>query len=177
MGLEGGYHGDTFGAMSVSRDPLFFGRFEPLLFQAEIVPPSAERLDDALKKHAGKVAAVIVEPLVQGAGGMRMHSAQELGEMAAVARNHGVLFIADEAVTGGGRTGELWAHRAAGIAPDLICAAKTWRAVCSRWRRRLLRRRWWHRGTRTIAAGRSSMVIPSRLIRWPARWPSPTGKC
>ncbi len=125
MGLEGGYHGDTFGAMSVSRDPLFFGRFEPLMFQAEMVPPSGERLDDTLKRLAGKVAAVIVEPLVQGAGGMRMHSAEELGRLAAVARQHGVLFIADEAMTGGGRTGSLWAHQAAGIAPDLICAAKT----------------------------------------------------
>ena len=85
VGLEGGYHGDTFGAMSVSRDPLFFGRFEPLLFRAEMVPVSAERLDDALTRHAGKVAAVIVEPLVQGAGGMRMHSAEELSRLAAVA--------------------------------------------------------------------------------------------
>lgn len=125
VGLEGGYHGDTFGAMSVSRDPLFFGRFEPLLFRAEMVPVSAERLDDALTRHAGKVAAVIVEPLVQGAGGMRMHSAEELSRLAAVAHQHGVLFIADEAMTGGGRTGRLWAHQAAGIAPDLICAAKT----------------------------------------------------
>ena len=125
LGLEGGYHGDTFGAMSVSRDPLFFGRFEPLMFRAEMVPPSAERLDDALCRHAKKVAAVIVEPLVQGAGGMRMHSAEELGRLATVAHQHGVLFIADEAMTGGGRTGRLWAHQAAGIAPDLICAAKT----------------------------------------------------
>ncbi len=125
VGLEGGYHGDTFGAMSVSRDPLFFGRFEPLLFRAAMVPPSAERLDDALTRHAGKVAAVIVEPLVQGAGGMLMHSAGELGRLAAVAKQHGVLLIADEAMTGGGRTGRLWAHQAAGITPDLICAAKT----------------------------------------------------
>jgi adenosylmethionine-8-amino-7-oxononanoate aminotransferase len=125
VGLEGGYHGDTFGAMSVSRDPLFFGRFEPLLFRAEMVPLSAERLDDALTRLAGKVAAVIVEPLVQGAGGMRMYSAQELGRLADVARQHGVLFIADEAMTGAWRTGWLWAHQAAEIAPDLICAAKT----------------------------------------------------
>ncbi len=125
VGLEGGYHGDTFGAMSVSRDPLFFGRFEPLLFRAAMVPPSAERLDDALTRLAGKVAAVIVEPLVQGAGGMRMHSAEELSRLAAVTQQHGVLFIADEAMTGGGRTGRLWAHQSAGIAPDLICAAKT----------------------------------------------------
>ncbi len=125
VGLEGGYHGDTFGAMSVSRDPLFFGRFEPLMFQAEMVPPLAKRLDEALTRLAGKVAAVIVEPLVQGAGGMRMHPAEELSRMAQVTRQHGVLFIADEAMTGGGRTGSLWAHQAAGIAPDLICAAKT----------------------------------------------------
>src|SRR5208283_3621965 len=119
VGLEGGYHGDTFGAMSVSRDPLFFGRFEPLMFRAEMVPLSAERLDDALTRLAGKVAAVILEPLVQGAGGMRMHSAKELSRLFAVARQHGVLFIADEAMTGAWRTGWLWAHQAAGIAPDL----------------------------------------------------------
>jgi adenosylmethionine-8-amino-7-oxononanoate aminotransferase len=125
VGLENGYHGDTFGAMSVSRDPLFFGRFEPLLFRAEMVPLSAERLDDALTRLAGKVAAVVVEPLVQGAGGMRMHTAAELRRLAEVTREHGVLFIADEAMTGGGRTGHLWAHQAARVEPDLICAAKT----------------------------------------------------
>jgi adenosylmethionine-8-amino-7-oxononanoate aminotransferase len=125
VGLAGGYHGDTFGAMAVGRDPVFFGRFEPLLFRAEQVPLSADRLDDALTRHRGEVAAVIVEPLVQGAGGMRMHSPARLRELFAVARGHGVLFIADEVMTGGGRTGPLWAHQAAGIAPDLICAAKT----------------------------------------------------
>jgi adenosylmethionine-8-amino-7-oxononanoate aminotransferase len=125
IGFEGGYHGDTFGAMAVGRDPVFFGRFEPLLFRAEIVPLSAERLDDALSRHRGEVAAVIVEPLVQGAGGMRMHSPAELRALYQVTCAHGVLFIADEVMTGGGRTGSLWAHQAAGIAPDLICAAKT----------------------------------------------------
>jgi adenosylmethionine-8-amino-7-oxononanoate aminotransferase len=125
VGFEGGYHGDTFGAMSVGRDPVFFGRFEPLLFRAENVPLSADRLDDALTRHQGEVAAVIVEPLVQGAGGMRMHTPARLRELFEVARGHGVLFIADEVMTGGGRTGPLWAHQAAGIAPDLICAAKT----------------------------------------------------
>jgi adenosylmethionine-8-amino-7-oxononanoate aminotransferase len=125
VALEGAYHGDTFGAMSVGRDPVFFGRFEPLLFRAEQVPLSAERLDDALHRHQGEVAAVIMEPLVQGAGGMRMHTPAQLRELFEVARDHGVLFIADEVMTGGGRTGPLWAHQAAGIAPDLICAAKT----------------------------------------------------
>jgi adenosylmethionine-8-amino-7-oxononanoate aminotransferase len=125
VGFEGGYHGDTFGAMAVSRDPVFFGRFEPLLFRAEIVPVSAERLYDTLTRHRGEVAAVIIEPLVQGAGGMRMHTPAMLRSIAEVARRHGVLLIADEAMTGGGRTGSLWAHRTADIVPDLICAAKT----------------------------------------------------
>jgi adenosylmethionine-8-amino-7-oxononanoate aminotransferase len=125
VGFEGGYHGDTFGAMAVGRDPTFFGRFEPLLFRAETVPVSADRLDDALARRRGEVAAVIIEPLVQGAGGMRMHTPDELRAIADVTRRHGVLLIADEVMTGGGRTGTLWAHQSAGIAPDLICAAKT----------------------------------------------------
>jgi adenosylmethionine-8-amino-7-oxononanoate aminotransferase len=125
IGLEGGYHGDTFGAMAVSRDPVFFGRFEPLLFQTDIVPLSPERLDETLSRRREQTAAVIVEPLVQGAGGMRMHSPEVLRQLFEVAKNHHVLFIADEVMTGGGRTGWLWAHQSAGVAPDLICAAKT----------------------------------------------------
>jgi adenosylmethionine-8-amino-7-oxononanoate aminotransferase len=125
VGFEGGYHGDTFGAMAVSRDPVFFGRFEPLLFRADILPLSPQRLDDTLTERKGEVAAVMVEPLVQGAGGMRMHSPALLRQLAEVTRQHGVLFIADEVMTGGGRTGTLWAHQAAAITPDLICAAKT----------------------------------------------------
>jgi adenosylmethionine-8-amino-7-oxononanoate aminotransferase len=86
---------------------------------------SADRLDEVLRLHPGQVAAIILEPLVQGAGGMRMHAPAELRGLAEVARAHGVLFIADEVMTGGGRLGPLWAHQEAGIAPDLICAAKT----------------------------------------------------
>ncbi|MCE9534477.1 MAG: adenosylmethionine--8-amino-7-oxononanoate transaminase [Planctomycetes bacterium] len=125
VGFEDGYHGDTFGAMSVGRDPLFFGNFEPLLFKVERVPVSAERLDEVLTRQAGKVAAVIIEPLVQGAGGMRMHSPWELRAIYEVTRKHGVLFIADEVMTGCHRTGPMWAFQAAGISPDLICTAKT----------------------------------------------------
>jgi adenosylmethionine-8-amino-7-oxononanoate aminotransferase len=68
---------------------------------------------------------VIVEPLVQGAGGMRMHAPELLGELGVIAHQHDVLLIADEVMTGGGRTGTLWAHQQAGVIPDLICAAKT----------------------------------------------------
>lgn len=125
VGFEHSYHGDTFGAMAAGRDPVFFGRFDPLLFRTLRVPVSAERLADALDRHPGQVAAVILEPLVQGAGGMRMHSPAELRAIAEVAKAHGVFFIADEVMTGGGRTGSLWAYQQAGIAPDLICAAKT----------------------------------------------------
>jgi adenosylmethionine-8-amino-7-oxononanoate aminotransferase len=125
IGFANGYHGDTFGAMSVGRDPVFFGTFEPLLFRAEIVPLSAEMLEEALRRRRGEVAAVIVEPLVQGAGGMRMHKPQELAALAEVARRQDVLFIVDEVMTGGGRTDRLWAHQTAQVAPDIVCTAKT----------------------------------------------------
>lgn len=125
IGFAAGYHGDTFGAMAVSRDPVFFGRFEPLLFQADILPLDPQQLDDVLKRHRGEVAAVILEPLVQGAGGMRMHPPEMLRQLVTVAHDNRVLFIADEVMTGGGRTGTIWAHQAAGVAPDLLCAGKT----------------------------------------------------
>jgi adenosylmethionine-8-amino-7-oxononanoate aminotransferase len=125
VGFEHGYHGDTFGAMAVSRDPVFFGRFEPLLFQADILPLEPGPLDEHLQRHGNRTAAVILEPLVQGAGGMRMHTPALLRQLVEVARRHGVLFIADEVMTGGGRTGTLWAHQAAGVTPDLLCTAKT----------------------------------------------------
>lgn len=125
VGFEHGYHGDTFGAMAVGRDPLFFGDFEPLLFRAIQVPLDANHLDATLRHHQGEVAAVIIEPLVQGAGGMRMHTPSVLRQIAQVVQQHGTLFIADEVMTGGGRLGPLWAFQAANIAPDLVCAAKT----------------------------------------------------
>jgi adenosylmethionine-8-amino-7-oxononanoate aminotransferase len=125
VGFENAYHGDTFGAMAAGRDPTFFGRFEPLLFRTLRTPVEAERLAAALEEHRGQVAAVILEPLVQGAGGMQMHSPADLRAIADVAREHGVLFIVDEVMTGGGRTGSLWAFEQAGIKPDLICAGKT----------------------------------------------------
>jgi adenosylmethionine-8-amino-7-oxononanoate aminotransferase len=125
VGFEHGYHGDTFGAMAVGRDPLFFGLFEPLLFRADILPLEPARLDEHLDRHAQQIAAVILEPLVQGAGGMRMHSSETLRQIVEITQRHGVLFIADEVMTGGGRTGTLWAHQAAGVVPDLLCAGKT----------------------------------------------------
>ncbi len=124
VGFEGGYHGDTFGAMSVGRDPVFFGRFEPLLFRALRVPVDADALDAALSAHRSTAAGVIIEPLVQGAGGMRTHAPDVLRALHDVARNHGVDFIADEVMTGFGRTGSLFAFEQASIRPDLVCVAK-----------------------------------------------------
>lgn len=124
VGFEHGYHGDTFGAMSVSRDPVFFGQFEPLLFHADILSLDPKALDEHLARVGSQTAAVIVEPLVQGAGGMRMHTPQTLQDLYAVARKHNVLFIADEVMTAG-RLRTRWAYQSAGIEPDLICAAKT----------------------------------------------------
>ncbi len=124
VGFDGGYHGDTFGPMAVGRDPVFFGRFEPFLFRTARVPVSAERLDDFLKVHAREVAAVILEPLVQGAGGMLMHSPAELKTIFEVTKRHGLPFIADEVMTAH-RTGSVWAFAQAGIVPDLVCAGKT----------------------------------------------------
>jgi adenosylmethionine-8-amino-7-oxononanoate aminotransferase len=124
VAFENCYHGDTFGAMAVSRDPVFFGRFEPLLFRTAKVPVQADLLDQFLSLHPSEVAAVIIEPIVQAAGGMRFQTPQILRDIHAVARRHNVLFIADE-VMSAFRTGTFWAHSQAGVTPDLICAAKT----------------------------------------------------
>jgi adenosylmethionine---8-amino-7-oxononanoate aminotransferase len=125
IGFQNGYHGDTFGAMSVGRDPLFFGRFEPLLFRAIQIPVSAQALENALSQYGQQVAGIIIEPLIQGAGGMQMHSPEELKALFDIALKHNAIFIADEVMTGGGRTGSLWAYQQASIEPDLICASKT----------------------------------------------------
>ena len=125
VGFDNGYHGDTFGAMAVGRDPVFFGRFDPLLFHTLQVPVSADQLDTLLSQHSDKVAAIIIEPLIQAAGGMRMHSPRDLEAICEVASRHQILVIVDEVMTGGGRTGTLWAHQQANVVPDLICAGKT----------------------------------------------------
>lgn len=124
VGFENSYHGDTFGAMAVGRDPLFFGKFEPLLFKALQIPVSPIALEEALASHGEDVAAVIIEPLVQGAGGMQMHSPAILSELRGITERYGILFIVDEVMTAG-RTGTWWAHSQANIVPDLVCTSKT----------------------------------------------------
>ncbi|MFO1057838.1 MAG: adenosylmethionine--8-amino-7-oxononanoate transaminase [Dongiaceae bacterium] len=138
--FEGGYHGDTVGAMSVGASSGFYAPFRALLFPVDTLPypatwdgdPEVEAkeaaslaaLDGWLKRHAADAAAMILEPLVQGAAGMRMCRPSFLAALAARLAAAGVLLIADEVMTGFGRTGALFASARAGIAPDIVCLSK-----------------------------------------------------
>ena len=128
--MEGSYHGDTIGAMSVGARGPFNAAYEPLLFAVDTVPFPApgreqetlDRLESHLRHH--NAAAVIVEPLVLGAGGMRTYPAWVLAEMKRIAAASHTLLIADEVMTGWGRTGTLFACEQAGISPDILCTSK-----------------------------------------------------
>ena len=128
--MEHGYHGDTVGAMSVGARGLFTEAYDSLLFEVSRVPfPYGGREEatfEALEElcRMGDVAAFIVEPLVLGAGGMLMYSTAALARMRGICAIHGVLFIADEVMTGWGRTGTRFACEQAGIAPDIACYSK-----------------------------------------------------
>jgi adenosylmethionine-8-amino-7-oxononanoate aminotransferase len=124
VALEGGYHGDTFGAMSVGDPDPFFAAYRPLLFDVRRVRPDGDALRGALSEFGRAAAGVIVEPLVQGAAGMRMHDAAFVRAARAACDEAGVPLIADEVMTGFGRTGAPFACATAGVAPDLLCLAK-----------------------------------------------------
>lgn len=132
IAFEDGYHGDTFGAMSVGGRGVFTSPYHPMLFAVDFLPfptPGREQATlDAfaalLTEHGHQVAALIVEPLVLGASGMLMYEPALLAELAALARRHDVFLVADEVMTGFGRTGTLFACEQAGIAPDVMCLSK-----------------------------------------------------
>lgn len=128
--LEGGYHGDTIGTMSVGARGVFNAPYEPLLFEVERIPfpePGAEQAAyDALERagRGGALAALVLEPLVLGAGGMMVYRPEALAELARIARAAGALVIADEVMTGWGRTGTMFACEQAGLVPDILCTSK-----------------------------------------------------
>ncbi|MBN8217326.1 MAG: adenosylmethionine--8-amino-7-oxononanoate transaminase [Spirochaetes bacterium] len=130
VALDGAYHGDTFGAMSAGARGIFSAPFDRHLFRVERLPfPSPDKLAAALAKFrrllAGdRIAAFIYEPLVQGSAGMRMYPPASLAALLELARTAGVPCIADEVMTGFGRTGTLFASQQVRPQPDLVCLSK-----------------------------------------------------
>lgn len=127
--LEGSYHGDTFGAMSVAERGSFNAPFHDLLFETIYIDSPAtpnhrafEQLEEAASK--GDIAAFIYEPLVQGAGGMKMYSPEDLERLLEICSRHNILTIADEVMTGFGRTGSLFASQQCSRKPDIMCLSK-----------------------------------------------------
>jgi adenosylmethionine-8-amino-7-oxononanoate aminotransferase len=142
VALENGYHGETIGALAVGDIPLYRRVYAPLLAEALFAPSpdawlcepgespaqraarAADALRDLLERHSGEICALILEPRVQCAGGMRMHDPAYLRMARALCDAHGVFLIADEIAVGFGRTGTLFACEQAGIQPDLLCLSK-----------------------------------------------------
>ncbi len=142
VGFAEAYHGDTFGAMSVGRTELFHRAYWPMLFKTHFAPtPFAYRsetpgdpqrvmrdclsaLDAILHEHASRIAAVCIEPIVQGAAGMIVHPEDFLRGVRELATKYDVLLIADEVAVGFGRTGRMFACEHESVEPDLMCVAK-----------------------------------------------------
>ncbi|WP_198266217.1 adenosylmethionine--8-amino-7-oxononanoate transaminase [sulfur-oxidizing endosymbiont of Gigantopelta aegis] len=132
--VRSGYHGDTLGGMSVC-DPLngMHQLFQGILAQHFFAPEphcaedgssNIAELEQLLQQHQAEIAAVIIEPLVQGAGGMRFYCPEYLQQLRAICDDYDVLLILDEIATGFGRTGSLFAYEQAGIVPDILCLGK-----------------------------------------------------
>ena len=142
VALHHAYHGDTVGTMSVSEDSVFTKAFSPLLFSVDRAhapycyrcPVNLQRetcginclddLESRLKAGADRIAAVLVEPMLQGAGGMIMWPREFLDGVRQLCYRHGVLMIADEVLTGFGRTGRMFACEHAAVTPDIVCLSK-----------------------------------------------------
>ncbi|WP_423244358.1 adenosylmethionine--8-amino-7-oxononanoate transaminase [Desulfofundulus thermobenzoicus] len=142
ISLAEAYHGDTIGSVSVGGMSLFHGIFRPLLFQCLHAPAPycyrcplelekdgcgmacVDRLEELMGKHHGEVAALIIEPLVQGAAGMITAPAGYLRRVRELCTRYNILLIADEVAVGFGRTGRLFACEHEGVSPDLMCLAK-----------------------------------------------------
>lgn len=142
IGLERGYHGDTIGTMSLGGMPGFHGAFARLLFDSYRLPSpycyrcpmgtASDRCDidclqplaELLQKEGDSIAGLILEPLIQAAGGMIVYPARYVQKAAALARQYGIHLIFDEVATGFGRTGRMFAFEHTGVEPDLLCLSK-----------------------------------------------------
>jgi adenosylmethionine---8-amino-7-oxononanoate aminotransferase len=125
VSLRDAYHGDTLGAVSVGGIDLFHAAYSPLLFQSHRVEPGdAGQLECVLDFHAEEIAAVIIEPLVQGAAGMRLQPPGYLRRVRELCDRHDVFLICDEVATGFGRTGTMFACEQERVAPDFLCLGK-----------------------------------------------------
>lgn len=133
LALSGAFHGETVGATSVGGIEAFRAVYGPLLFDVVHAPSpsdpegwhrSFEALSRALREDGDHIAAVIVEPLVQGAAGMRMYAADFIAALRAECDRADTFLVADEVFTGLGRTGSMWACEQAGVVPDMLCTAK-----------------------------------------------------
>jgi len=129
VAFRGGYHGDTTGAMAVSDPDGMHDAFKGALPEHFVLDLPIDKSREAalsgfLKVHGEDIAGIIVEPLVQGAGGMKFHDAETLRRLRALADSHGLLLIFDEVFTGFGRTGTMFACEAAGVVPDIIALSK-----------------------------------------------------
>lgn len=142
VALQNGYHGETLGALAVGDIPLYRRVYAPLLCESVFAPSpdaylsrngqsaaghaedAADALAHLLDAHAGEICALILEPLIQCAGGMRMHDPVYLKRVRELCDVHGVFLIADEIAVGFGRTGTLFACEQAGIQPDMLCLSK-----------------------------------------------------
>ncbi|NDV41820.1 adenosylmethionine--8-amino-7-oxononanoate transaminase [Muricauda sp. 40Bstr401] len=130
LAFEEGFHGDTFGAMSVSGLSVYNGPFEDFFIEVERIPvPTAKNIDSILAQLTKRLknnnlAGFIYEPLVQGAAAMKMHDAEGLEKILALLKSHGVLLVADEVMTGFGKTGKHFASEYLSTQPDIMCLSK-----------------------------------------------------
>lgn len=128
LAFNNSYHGDTFGAMSVSDRSVFTMAFHGMLFEVVFIDtPTDDNIDGIIKtinKHSNEIAAFIYEPLVQGAGGIKMYTPGLADELLRTVKKHGIICIADEVMTGFGRTGKLFAGEYLREKADIICLSK-----------------------------------------------------
>jgi adenosylmethionine-8-amino-7-oxononanoate aminotransferase len=130
IALEGAYHGDTFGAMSVGARDVFNKPFEPFFFEVDFLDfPTTKNAHELLHDaeellKSGEVAALIVEPLIQGSSGMRMYPIAFLDQLVSLCKKYSALVIFDEVMTGWGRTGRMFALNYTAQAPDMVCLSK-----------------------------------------------------